>query len=201
MKYILAFLLTAGVHLSCKSPASTIANADAKSDSLTKTIRLVIEAFHDKDAATLNQRIHKDYGLAVIFREGVFDQYQITENVNFDRPVPQHWPYPDFTPNYDLRYEALPKFDCGTEKWSKRGLYLDKSTRDNILSKTAMNLNRYVGAEIPQETIDKFKAIERKSHRVVLVDKEGKSLIFYLSLIDNRWYLTILDRVTGDCSA
>jgi len=54
---------------------------------------------------------------------------------------------------------------------------------------------------IPIETIEKFKEIEGKSHRIVLVDNEGGELIFYITLINNKWYLTILDRVSSHCSA
>jgi len=68
------------------------------------------------------------------------------------------------------------------------------------MSTTAINLTRYREDKISNETIVKFKEIESNSHRIVLIDKEGGVLIFYLTLIDNKWYLTVLDRVSGDCS-
>jgi len=39
------------------------------------------------------------------------------------------------------------------------------------------------------------------SHRIVLSDKIDGELIFYLTLINKKWCLTIIDRVTSDCSA
>ena len=73
--------------------------------------------------------------------------------------------------------------------------------RDNLLSETAINLNKNREENIPTETIEEFKKVESKSRRIVLIDSEGGELIFYITLINKKWYLTIFDRVSSDCSA
>jgi hypothetical protein len=86
-------------------------------------------------------------------------------------------------------------------KWSKVGLYCDTTKLDTLLSSTAKNLKKWREDDIPDLKIKSFEELEKKSKRIVISDKEGGELVFYLTLIDNKWYLTILDRVTSDCSA
>ena len=153
-----------------------------------KGIVKVVKAFKDKDAATLNKMIHKDHKLTVIFRSGVFNEYTTTDNMGFDKPVPRNWTYPEVKTIPGLKYETLPDYSCDTEKWSKQGLYCNTEARSKLLSKTAHNLKVYAEVDIAQEVIDNFKALESKSHRVVFINGDT-ALIFYLTLIDNTWYL------------
>lgn len=173
----------------------------AQSDNLENSIIELIKAFDSKDSDKINQYIHPDYGLIVLFRRGVMDEFEKTDKIDYKNPVPEYLPYFPFKLDLKIKYQTLPTYDCGSEKWNKTGLYCDTTKRDNLLSKTALNLNEYRDENIPNETIQDFKSIESKSHRIVLIDNEGGELIFYITLIDNKWYLTILDRVSSDCSA
>ncbi|WP_319502597.1 hypothetical protein [uncultured Draconibacterium sp.] len=173
----------------------------AQSDRLDNSIIEIIKAFDSKNSDKINQYIHPDYGLIVLFRMGVFDEYQKTSKFDFKNPVPDYLPYFPFKMNLNIKYQELPAFDCDSEKWSKTGLFCDTTLIDNLLSKTAINLNEYREDNIPNETIKEFKRMESKSHRIVLVDNEEGELIFYVTLINKKWYLTILDRVSSDCSA
>ena len=161
----------------------------------------IIKAFHDEDSQSINQMIHDDLGLIVLYRRGVYDEFEKTEGIDFMNPVPEYLPYFDFQIDTTILYQSLPTYECNKERWSKFGLYCDLTMQDSLLSMTGINLIKYRGDKISNETIAKFKEIESNSHRIVLIDKEGGELIFYLTLIDNKWYLTVLDRVSGDCSA
>jgi hypothetical protein len=173
----------------------------AQSDNLKNSIVEIIKAFDSKDSDKINEYIHPDYGLIVLFRRGVMDEFEKTNKIDFNNPVPEYLPYFPFKLDLKIIYQTLPTHDCDSEKWSKIGLYCDTTQRDDLLSKTAMNLNEYRDENIPIETIQDFKTIESKSQRIVLIDNEGGELIFYITLINNKWYLTILDRVSSDCSA
>ncbi len=168
---------------------------------LEKTILQVVTALKEKDTLTLNKLIPKDKGLIVLFRRGVFDEYRKTDKIDFDNPVPEYLPYFDFSIDYKLSFNSLPTFDCDKMKWSKYGLYCDTTTIDNLLSTTARNLNKYREDNISEFEIKTFEKIEKSSRRIVLADNDGGELIFYLTLINGKWYLTILDRVSSDCSA
>lgn len=167
------------------------------------TVRQVIVAFCIRSSYMLNEFISEDLGLTTLFRRGVYDIYGRTDKFDFDIPVPEYWPYPEYSYRYrEIWYEEPPVFTCNDEKWNKIGLYCDTTKVDNLLSKTAENLVKYEGDafSISAEDIHSFKQLEKNSRKVVLVDEEGE-LIFYLTLIDGKWYLTILDRVSFDCSA
>ena len=173
----------------------------AQSNKLDNRIIEIIKAFNSKDSDGINQYIHPAYGLITLFRRGIMDEYKGTEGFDFKTPVPEYLPYFPFKTDFNIKYQDLPIFDCNTEKWSKIGLYCDTAKIDNLLSKIAFNLNEYNDYNIPVKTIEKFKEMENKSHKIVLTDSDDGELIFYLTLIENKWYLTILDRVSSDCSA
>ncbi|MCB0374921.1 MAG: hypothetical protein KDD04_03285, partial [Sinomicrobium sp.] len=173
MKYLFVFLATGILSASCQHSAS--GNA-----ALEKSIANVIEAFKNKDAKTINAMIHKDYGLTIIFRTGVFDEYKTIPGIDFDNPLLKNWPYPVAASGSDIKYETLPVFDCESESWSKQGLYCDLTQRDDLLSRTVYNLEKYAEIPAPPGVIEKFKEIEGKSHRIVLIDNDDKALIFYL---------------------
>jgi hypothetical protein len=85
-------------------------------------------------------------------------------------------------------------------EWDKHGLYCDTIQKDTLLSGTPQNLIKYRGDEIADAEVQKLKQLEAKSRRIVLA-RAGRDFIFYLTLIDNKWYLTAIDRITTDCSA
>lgn len=48
--------------------------------------------------------------------------------------------------------------------------------------------------------INEFYNLENKSRRIVIANNNQNELIIYLSFIGNKWVLTIIDKVTCDCS-
>jgi hypothetical protein len=161
----------------------------------------VVNAFRSRDQARLNRFVNPEQGVVVMYREGVYNVFKAVSRIDFAKPVPGYFPYPKLGGGAPLRYAPLPEYDCQREAWSKTGLFCDPKHRDALLSTTAINLKRNGLKEISQETIDRFRALEAKSVRVVLVDANGNDLVFYLTRIGERWYLTILDRVSSDCGA
>ena len=176
-------------------------SSSANDNNLSKTIIKVVQAFKKKDATTLNGLINKNIGLIVLFRRGIPDEFSRTDKVDFKKPIPEYLPYFDFSTNYEIKYQTLPVFDCNSMKWSKTGIYCDTTQIDNLLSTIARQLEKNKGEKAPDSEIEEFVKIENKSRRIVLADNDGGELVFYLTIIDNKWYLTILDRVSSDCSA
>ncbi|MCW3789528.1 hypothetical protein [Plebeiibacterium sediminum] len=172
-----------------------------QSDKFNTAILEIIKGFHSKDSDKINEYIHPDYGLIVLLRRGAMDEFKKTDKINFNKPIPEYLPYFPFKIDLKIQFQELPTFDCDSGKWNKVGLYCDTTRIDNLLSTTAINLTKYREENIPFETISKFKTIENKSRRIVLIDDEEGELVFYITLINNKWYLTILDRISSDCSA
>ena len=79
-----------------------------------------------------------------------------TNKIDFKKPVPEYLPYFPFKLDLKIKYQTLPTHDCDSGKWSKIGLYCDTTQRDDLLSKTATNLNEYRDENIPIETIQDF---------------------------------------------
>jgi hypothetical protein len=169
--------------------------------SLEAAIVKVVKAFKAQDAATLNQMIAPDKGLTVLFRRGILDEYTNIKAIDLKNPVVEYQFFTDYTVVEQVSFEALPTFDCENLIWSKYGLFCDENAVDSILSTAALNQIEYGGQVIPETDINAFKALEKDSRRVVLADAKGGELVFYLTKMQDQWYLTLIDRVTSDCSA
>ena len=146
--------------------------------------------------------ISKELGVITLFKDGAHTTYLKTNTLSFKSPNPENWPYhwPNFLTDYKLLYETLPKIDCGELLWEKTGIYCDTTKTDHLLSRTVEQIKEYKIKDVSASTIKAFKKLEDKSQRIILVDKHGNDLIFYLSLLNEKWYLTIIDRATSDCS-
>jgi hypothetical protein len=175
--------------------------AQARPESMKEAVVAIIRAFASRNPEIINRHIHPHYGLTVLFRMGVFSDYETVSMFSFDKPVPEFMSYRKIRMDSWLRYGALPVYDCQNEAWSKVGLFCDPVHHDHLLSDTALQLRQYRGDAIAQQSIERFVEIEHRSRRIVLIDKVGGELIFYLTKVGSRWYMTILDRVSGDCSA
>lgn len=182
--------------------------ANANNLSLETTVQKVLQGFQKQDSSTINTLIHKDIGLYVVFRVGVPNVYAQVDGLDFHAPIPGYLPYSSLS-NQTLRanrkvtrYGKLPQFNCDTESWSQNGLSVGNLGQEtDLLSDIAMFAKQYDSAEISDEEIATLKNLESKSRRVVLTSQNGDELVFHLSHIEGRWYLTLLDRVTSDCSA
>lgn len=171
-----------------------------KQQNFEESVALVLNAFKEQNNTFINKHVHPDKGVMIIYRIGVFNEYTNTDKIDFEYPIPANFPYPIITEEVSLQYEELPDFNCGTMQWSKHGLYCDTIKKDTLLSGTPQNLIKYRGDNIPASEVERLKRLESKSRRVVLAQRDN-SLIFYLTLIDKKWYLTAIDRITTDCSA
>ena len=171
--------------------------ADFDETELNKTIFKVIKAYQKKDEQTLNGLIYKDFGLAILFARGAFNNVSITEKISFAAPVPEYLPYANsFETDYEITENLLPEFSCGTEKWNQpSGIYFDTKIRDKSLSETAKMENEILGdGHWSEQEIKRFEEIEKISHQVISIGKNNETFIFYVGLIDGIWYLTAIDR-------
>jgi len=172
----------------------------SKTVQLDQSIHQVVTAFTEHDSTAINQMIHPDVGLHILYRSGVFPVFENIHTIDFSRPVALSFSYLAIKSTAEIQHANLPTFNCATNQWNKTGLFVDTTDTSHLLSETARQLNEYLDKGIPQDSIRFFHDLEARSERVVLVD-EGGDLVFYLSRINQKWYLTILDRLTSDCNA
>lgn len=173
-----------------------------KEQKFKSTIDQIVSAFARQDSSKLAQFINKEIGVYQLDRIGVFDHYNHFTSISFSKTK-----YPQVLFNQSknikllpLKYSTLPTFSCDKGSWSKTGLFVDTTKTDHLLSKICKDRNKNVPDSIPKKTIQFFYDLENKSRRIVLIDNSGTELVFYLSYINNKWSLTIIDNVSSDCS-
>ena len=162
----------------------------------------VIKGFSKGDSTLLSKYVDKRTGVKVLYRIGVFDAYMDLKQISFSQSthVSKLYGLSKGIKSSKIIYAKLPKFDCDIETWNKKGLYVDTTEVDHLLSRICKERNKNVPDNIPNEKISSFFNLEKKSRRIILVDRNSKELIFYLTYLGKRWHLTILDFVSSDCS-
>lgn len=171
----------------------------AITDEKDKVIHAFVGAFSKKDATLINALIHPELGMKIIFRPGVSDRFYQVENIDFFKPVPEYYPYPDIKNKFELHYEKLPEFDCGTEKWNKQGLFCDSTQNPKQLSEIISFEKEFEPNNYPDSYEKEIQELERDSYRVILTGENP--LIFHIKRYNGKWYITVLDRAYAGCDA
>ncbi|MBL7740129.1 MAG: hypothetical protein JNK14_13005 [Chitinophagaceae bacterium] len=170
----------------------------SKEKDFSGTLKKVVAALSNRDSVTLSRYTDKSTGIYMLNRIGVFNTYKHYTTLGFSDSTYPNVPFYDSVKLTPLKYAKLPRYDC--EKWTKTGTFVDTTRTDHLLSETAKYLNKEFTNEVPVKTINDFYKLENKSRRIVIAENNGNELIIYLSYINNKWVLTIIDKVTCDCS-
>src|SRR5207248_748584 len=173
-----------------------------KEEQFKTTVQKIVAAFSKQDSASVSKYINKKIGLYQLDRVGVFDHYNHFTTLSFsDKTYPQVL----FSQSKNiqvppLKYTRLPTWSCDKGAWSKKGLFVDTTRTDHLASNICNNRNKWVPDTISAKTIQFFFELENKSRRIVLYDNNEIELVFYVSFLNSKWFLTIVDNVTSDCS-
>ena len=166
--------------------------------SLDIAVVKVLKAFKTQDQKAINTLVNKKIGVYIIFRRGIMDEFAHADSINFKSPVPEYLPYSHPEKRYySIRHKKAPTFSCATEKWSDWGLVVDATTKYNVLSSIAIAQKKYNNIEYTNKELGVYKKVEQQSIKVVAT---ADNFVFYMILLDGKWYLSILDRVEY-CSA
>lgn len=174
----------------------------SKKISFEKAAKDLVTALKNKNNAAFKKYVDAQTGFYLLYRNGVFDQYMLMKTINLrGEGFPEAAVQYGGTTKIKLLYGRMPEFDCDTDTWSKNGAFADTSGKLKQLSQTAKNLVKYEVKEIPAKEIKALEAFEKGNWKVIVADKNGQSFVFYLKYKNNRWYISIIDTVTTDCSA
>lgn len=181
----------------------------------------VIKFYNQKEEQKLNQLINQKEGIYFILRLGTIDGRFKKSRICFsdcDEKDKIHYPFSEIIreqlldSTYKISYDSYPDFifeDC--ERVTKEGLFVDTLTTDRLLSNTIKNYkNVFLEKELNvtykelDSEVNKIIKLENSSRKVMLTKNNGSfyggHFIFYLTKIDNQWWLTIIDFATMDCS-
>lgn len=179
---------------------ATNVDSSITEETLQDAILAITHAFNSNNSKALNAYIDKKIGFYTIYRPGVQEVYQHATKIDFNRPIPEYYPYSKSDFKGKLTFAQLPIYDCGKEVWSKKGLFCDQKKHPHELAQTAKYMNDLLDSNIPASTIQTLKQLEAQSYRVILTEGD-EPLIFHITRNSEKWILTVLDRAYGGCDA
>lgn len=179
----------------------------AVSEQLKNRIHNILDTMSKKDLGSLNSKyIHPEFGFYNLLKiEGVkvfLEQKMIYNIVEEESEEISHIISRVNPSSSKLKIiEKNIKFNCSPNDdafygWSEDGLYLS-SKIDTFLSEMMKETNNYQKDKYKTKDFQKAALIEKTSYKVVLTPE----LSFYITKIDDNWYITLIDRITTDCSS
>ena len=188
---------------------------------LTEFIQKVYTVYNTKDTKELNRLFNPEIGVYFLHRLGAYDMYRHKDDFCFDNSCSDDYKFltyeKEILDNQKFSIPAQPLTSTENiiegEEIKKEGIYVvDNSTTDHLLSNVIKRRIKIAEEEeIPiliedvNGFIENIIELESSSKRIVFaeekIDYYGNSFAFYVSLIDNKWYLTIIDFISSDCSA
>ncbi|WP_164109885.1 MULTISPECIES: hypothetical protein [Sphingobacterium] len=166
---------------------------------LTEVVTRFVRAYVSKDNNKVNRLVHPDLGITIIYRPGASDTFVKLDSIDFAKPMPDYFPYPDFSNDYTLTFEKLPEFDCGTEKWNKLGFFCDTTSHPNQLSNIVAFEKEFDETMFSEEQLEAIEVAEAESFRVIVTT--ATPLVFHVRRYKGIWYVTTLDRAYAGCDA
>lgn len=171
----------------------------SKQQKFEQTASEIMECLAKDDLTTINKKyIHPAYELFVVYRMGVPDIFYRTATLEKDSVYSSPYFYTAaLKPGKRVLKLAAVDYDCNHERWSRNGFFYQQNVPKQLSDIVAF-IKKYEGVETEAETLAVIRVIEKNSYRIV--DTES-SVVFWLSWINNKWYLTVFDLVSMDCSA
>ena len=88
-------------------------------------------------------------------------------------------------------------FDCDLEQWVSQGLFITEEFECTI-KRTMEHRIKFDEGDFTEKDLSDAEFLAKNSFKVVATDID---LVFYLTPMDGRWYLTCIDQTEYDCSA
>ena len=127
------------------------------------------------------------YDISKIENRNVFEIKKSIQNID------------DNIDSFVIRFDKV-TFDCSPFDdslygWDKYGIFINAQTKPHV-SKIMEEANVIQPNSYKLEDIEKMDFIEQTSYEVTI----PYVIVFYITKIDNQWYITLVDNVTTDCS-
>ena len=158
---------------------------------LKNEINEILQLIKQNNLALLNSKyIHPINGYYEVTKFEHRNIFEIKNNIsNIDNQID----------SFEIKIEKV-TFNCSPLDdslygWDKEGVFLNPQTIPYI-TKIMEESNLLQANRFRKEEIEKADFIEQTSYEVTI----PYSLIFYITKIDNKWYITLIDNVTTDCS-
>lgn len=222
---ILLLILLSLVNIACSQKIENQSAVTQTTPHFDATVYQLIDLFNKKNFKEINQYIDKDIGLFIVYNASTSPTMRRIEQFKSNNKITENtipsWVDDELlgfsiSGNPKIQYEQYPTFDPCSEKVTKLGLYANSKEKNIEALKIALDyyhweLKHYQFEKNPvweeyQAIADKIapktvKVVYIENFPGIIPNHEKNIFIFYLTQLDNKWYLTILDFYTMDCSA
>ncbi|AKK73481.1 hypothetical protein [Chryseobacterium gallinarum] len=216
MKNLLLIFLTSILFSGCGS-------LHGQNKVIEQFVKKVVETYNQKDSEKFNRLINKNTGLILITTLGPNNSWSKVQKICLDKKCLEKGmaesvgnPYQLFLEEYKtgnlnlnkVEFSEQSYFEC--DKITKQGIFIASENKFHTLSESVSLFIKHFQDIIGEKPDQKkkselekdraeFKKIEFKSRRVTVNSKAG-TFIFYMTYINGKWYLTIIDFASVDCS-
>lgn len=209
LKYILtavlfAVILHAGTLPEYSSASEHSTGNAASNTSFTKFYNTINALINAKNWTELNKYVHPDYGFYIYDNPGVrtvatnyrkFDELTDTEGKK-DEVVMNKMRDLKVDLKHKLISGKVPSWDCGKDKWNKKGSYCqDLSSYPGLSENVLWSSGNEDNPNQPQ--VIKAKAFGKLIRKHV-IQTDGYDM--YFAFIDGAWYIAVID-LCDKCSA
>lgn len=173
-----------------------------------ETAKEILRLLKNDDIATINKNyIHPQFGFYNIYRLGTSDLFKHHLQLKSEKDLDIKSLETTETPllsgfSEDKNIPELSRtdveFDCGEMKWKKEGFFINNNLTYPSLPEVMKQYEILQEQKVSAQDKEKAEFVQKNSVRVVATNSD---IIFYLTKIDGKWYITLVDRVTTDCSA
>jgi polyhydroxyalkanoate synthesis regulator phasin len=160
---------------------------------LLSDINYILFLLKQNDLDGLNNRfINKQYGIHEILKDSEKNILYFEKKLQIDEISNE-------VDSFDIKQEEV-TFDCSPNDdanygWNKEGVFISANTKpylSDLMKKSNLhNVNIY-----NQEDIKIANIIEKTSYEVIV----PYNMIFYITKLENLWYITLIDKVKTECS-
>lgn len=191
-----------------------------KQKEFEKIVYQVINCYNKKDYKSIDKLINKDIGVFVIYSLGSNPRIKTVNQFDENEKKIKVLAMTDLrenllSENFKIKYESYPTFEEGCEIPSKTGLFVNPKENDILVLKEAIDYYKWeennYGFEKNKKWDEYLTTVNKIAPNTLKIIYAGnykdnpdseykKIIIFYLTFISNKWYLTILDYYTIDCS-
>ena len=168
-------------------------------------VRDVIELVKESNVKSVEQLnakyIHSKYGFYLLYRMGACDSIEHHKTLDPKNLKNKRRGYAPIDYLYMLeksfKFSSIEwqetSFDCGTEAWSKKGVFVHANGYDVVSTLCEFNTNAYSNEEKVR--------IKFLTKDTLVVSITEYDITFELKKIDGHWYVVVINGVETDCSA
>jgi hypothetical protein len=166
---------------------------EAVSDTLISSINHILFLLKQNDLDSLNSIfINPSFGFYEILKDEEKNKITFQQKIKLDE-------ISDDIDSFDIKEEEA-IFNCSPMNdaffgWNKEGVFLSPNTKP-YLSQLMKEANLTEINKYKEEDIKRALFIEKTSYEVTI----PYNIIFYITNIDKKWYITLIDKVITDCS-